>query len=266
LEMHGNQYIFEDTKVIGYYARASTLTEAEAVILRQYRNKFIDNHRVLDLGVGTGRTVPSFAPTAAHYVGIDYSHGMIALCKANFPRYRIEHGDARDLSRFANDSFDCVLFSYNGLDFVDHSDRLMILDEVARVLAPGGIFVFSSHNLRWRLKQPLWRNLIQVGAPRDPLQASKRLIRIGLRCANYLRYRKMQSKSDDHAVLLDPGHDFTLPIYNVDPLAQAKQLRQAGFAEPKLFDEQLPDAYDDRHPYCYYYVARKRQVGQGRFA
>jgi SAM-dependent methyltransferase len=258
--MLGNQNIFEDRKVIAYYAQDLDLTDAESLIFRRYRTDYVDNRRVLDVGVGTGRTVPSFAPNAAHYVGIDYSYRMIDICKARFSHYRIEHGDARDLARFNSGSFDCVLFSYNGIDMVDHTDRQVVLGEVSRVLTVGGIFIFSSHNLQWGLKQPLWRSLVQVGVPRTPVQAIKRLARIGLRGRNYLRYRHTQTRTEDYAVILDPGHDFTLPIYHVDPLAQRKQLWQNGFDAPTLFAEQHAHSYDEQNPYSYYYVARKRQL------
>jgi ubiquinone/menaquinone biosynthesis C-methylase UbiE len=42
------------------------------------------------------------------------------------------------LSRFPAGWFDFVLFSYNGIDFVDHAGRLQVLKEIARVLASGG--------------------------------------------------------------------------------------------------------------------------------
>jgi ubiquinone/menaquinone biosynthesis C-methylase UbiE len=200
--MHGNQNIFEDRKVIAYYAKDLDLTETELLILQRYRADHIDNKRVLDLGVGTGRTVPSIAPHAAEYVALDYSNGMIDVCKSRYPRYRIEHGDARDLSHFGSDSFDCVLFSYNGIDFVNHSDRLVVLHEVSRVLTVGGIFIFSTHNLKWRLNQSFWRSLVLVGMPQSPMQALRRAARIGLRGWNYLRYRHLQVQASSYATIL----------------------------------------------------------------
>ena len=47
---------------------------------------------------------------------------------------------------FPDAAFDIVAFSYNGLDAVGFEDRHVVLDEVARVLAPGGVFAFSSLN------------------------------------------------------------------------------------------------------------------------
>jgi ubiquinone/menaquinone biosynthesis C-methylase UbiE len=125
--------IFENPKIVQYYAQHADLTPTEEMILRDHQGDFV-NKRVLDLGVGAGRTVPWLAPSAASYVGVDYSDAMIEQCRTRFPHYRFEYGDARDLARFAAGAFDFALFSFNGIDFVGHEDRQTILREAARVL------------------------------------------------------------------------------------------------------------------------------------
>lgn len=50
--------------------------------------------------------------------------------------------DARDLSTFSDQSFDLVWFSFNGIDYVNHIDRLTILQEIYRVTKPGAILYF----------------------------------------------------------------------------------------------------------------------------
>jgi SAM-dependent methyltransferase len=70
---------------------------------------------VLDLGVGTGRTVPFLFPQARTYVGIDYARAAIEEARTNFPEADLRVMDARDLSAFADSSFDLVLFGYNGI-------------------------------------------------------------------------------------------------------------------------------------------------------
>ena len=52
---------------------------------------------ILDLGVGTGRTIPLFAPLTHDYRGIDYLQAMVDECRARYPAARVDLGDARDL-------------------------------------------------------------------------------------------------------------------------------------------------------------------------
>src|SRR4051812_41914145 len=139
------QQTYERSEVVQYYARYSAdLQPPENRFLARFGEP-LRSMCMLDIGVGAGRTTPHFASRAKSYTGIDYSHGMIAACRRKFadqPAWRFEYGDARDLCQFAERSFDFVLFSYNGLDYVSHRDRLLALSQIARVCRPGGLFLF----------------------------------------------------------------------------------------------------------------------------
>lgn len=115
--------------------------------------------RVLDLGVGAGRTAPYLADRASSYVGLDYSPAMIAACRRRFPAAGAEtdfvEGDAADLARFPDGSFDAVVFSFNGIDCLHPDDaRHRCLREIERVLRPGGVAVISEHNPRALIVRP----------------------------------------------------------------------------------------------------------------
>src|SRR5262245_46013702 len=51
--------------------------------------------RVLDLGVGAGRTVTPLLDFASSYVGVDYVKEMVDHCRERFPGVRFERLDAR---------------------------------------------------------------------------------------------------------------------------------------------------------------------------
>ena len=101
---------------------------------------------ILDMGIGLGRTTWYLKEFFHEYHGIDYSAQMVELSRKRFPELDIRLCDARDLSPFEAESMDFVLFSFNGLDTVDHEGRMLVLTETARVLKSKGLFVFSSHN------------------------------------------------------------------------------------------------------------------------
>ena len=71
-------------------------------------------------------------------------------------------------------SFHAVVFAYNGLDFLaSEGERVAALREVERVLAPAGLFLFSSHNRLGSILSPrglrsreLWRWRIRHVRPR----------------------------------------------------------------------------------------------------
>ena len=193
--------------------------------------------RLLDIGVGGGRTASLLAPLARTYVGIDYMAEMVALAERNHPDLAFAHGDARDLAAFGNGSFDVVVFSCNGIDSVDPDGRRAVMAEVARVLAPGGRFVFSTFHRDWSGFDAR-ASLRRIAWTPNPL-------RLGLRTLRFLegsvvgavrrhRLAALEQRDDDHAVLLHWAHDFGILVYATTPDRAARQLAEAGFEAPPI--------------------------------
>lgn len=214
------------------YASASQLFAPEAAFLSIYRNQ-LQQSSLLDLGIGAGRTTRHFAPLCRAYTGIDYAPAMVEQARKNCPQFarRIHEADARDLSRFASGVFDCVLFSFNGLDCLDPEGRTQVLREVYRVLRPGGLFSFSSHNLD-SVPMP------GVSWPRPPLnptnlwQTAYRLLQ---RTRRNMRIRPLVRTWDTAAVrqrgwhcFADGGESYEIPLYYVSLTRQRQELTEAG--------------------------------------
>ncbi|MDX6373665.1 MAG: hypothetical protein QOD98_2653 [Nocardioidaceae bacterium] len=102
---------------------------------------------VLDIGIGGGRTTGLLVDRARSYVGIDISREMLELARERFPDQDLREGNAVDLGDLPDASYDLVVFSFNGLDALDHGDRGAALAAMARVTRPGGRVLFSSLNL-----------------------------------------------------------------------------------------------------------------------
>jgi SAM-dependent methyltransferase len=141
-------------QVASYYAALSYLTPCEKVLFRSYIKAGV---HVLDLGVGGGRTTAYLSRIASRYVGVDYSEAMVQACKNKYLQLDFRLADASDLSPFEDESFDAIVFSFNGLDSViPNKKRSRCLRECGRVLRPGGVFIFSSHNPRSLLVRADW--------------------------------------------------------------------------------------------------------------
>lgn len=101
--------------------------------------------RVLDLACGTGDFSLEIAARIAdaEVEGLDLSGEMVSLARAKLPerlanRVRFAVGDASDLSRFPDGSFDAVTCAFG---FRNFADRKRALSEVVRVLRRDGVLV-----------------------------------------------------------------------------------------------------------------------------
>jgi len=102
--------------------------------------------RVLDVGCGYGRTTRPLKEMGFDVIGVDIVPRMIELAKLDDPSINFKLMSATNLE-FPNNTFDYVIFSFNGIDFIyPDKEREMALKEIYRVLKPSGIFILSSHN------------------------------------------------------------------------------------------------------------------------
>ncbi len=91
--------------------------------------------RLLEVGAGSGHSAAFFVAEAFTVVATDLSPGNVARCRAKGLDARV--GDFYDLD-FPNSSFDAI-WAMSCLMHVPDADLPDVLDEMARVLVPGGI-------------------------------------------------------------------------------------------------------------------------------
>ena len=104
----------------------------------------VGDSRLLDLGCGPGETTTWFALQGAHVDAVDISPGMIQLTLALAARLGVAgrvsaHVSPGESLPFPDASFDHVF----GHDCLHHMEFDRALDEVRRVLRPGGRAVFA---------------------------------------------------------------------------------------------------------------------------
>jgi len=117
---------------------------------RRWKRRLVDlasprqGARALDLATGTGDIAFALAARGAHVTGLDITHRMIELAQAKRDRRSATFlvGDMLALP-FPPASFDIVTTGY-GLRNVPRLD--IAIDEIRRVLAPGGLFLSLDFN------------------------------------------------------------------------------------------------------------------------
>ena len=174
--------------------------------------------RVLDMGCGAGRTTIGLEAAGYDVEAFDLSEDLVDEARKRVRQTTVHVMDARELA-FPDESFDAVLFSFNGLDCVHPSaERRRVLVEVMRVLRPGGTFYYSGHNAiaAWTprpgdtLGKLYRRNKAMLLAQRRPFAERGR----------YLAY---------------PESSGSQILYSALPHAHLRELREIGFTPRAVY-------------------------------
>lgn len=218
-----NRRVYHARGVTRHYAE-QTFETAEVMTLMRYQSAFVGRD-VLDIGVGTGRTSRCLSRLAKRYVGVDYSPAMVEYVSAALPEVEVSQVDVRDLSAFPDACFDSAFATNNVLDALSHEDRLLALAGIRRVLRPGGLLTFSSHN---RLYARAWDGP-QLVLSMSALRTVRETLRWMRRMRNHLRIKKLRRSEDEYALINDIGHDYACLHYYIEDTKQQAQLQDCGF-------------------------------------
>lgn len=244
-----------------YTKRVFALFPAEDAIFTMLRSE-LSQGRLLDIGIGAGRTTAQIKDRCTEYVGIDYSAEMIATARARFQASDLRVMNACDLSGFGSDTFDAVMFSYNGLDYMVHADRMRALEEVNRILRRGGVFIFSTHNRDSTVTKPLALTNLNLTEGLGRLPAN--MARYALGILNSARMKKLERYEVEYALLNDEGERYRLLTYYISLDAQVAQLERVGFENTRVFSLDGTEIVGaGRHSisdYMLHFVARKKQL------
>lgn len=201
--------------------------------------ELVRNKRILDIGVGGGRTTAALLELSENYIGVDYVQEMVDRCRNRFPAVRFEHADARAMPQFPDHSFDFIVFAWAGICMVDHAGRLAILAEIRRLLAPGGVFLFSTYNRNSpeHAQQFVFPEFSPTVNPLKLLLRSARFsVDTAHRLRNRLRFKPLEVATAEYSIINDKCHNYQTMLYYITLDEQLKQLARFGFAEnPTVF-------------------------------
>lgn len=224
-----NQSTYRNKAIVAQYQRRADILPGERFLFQSLKQR-LQGSRLLDIGVGGGRTTAYLLDIVGQYTGIDLSHEMVDACKIRFPDRAgdFRQCDVRDMSVFEDASFDVVLFSFNGLDYIPHQGRLTALQEIRRIVKPGGLFIFSTH-----LTPSLKSRFAPTANPNSDNWLSDWRLRLLFHWHN-LRVRDIDTTA--YSLVRDASHNFRLITYYSQPETVLKQLADAGFGAVRIFE------------------------------
>jgi SAM-dependent methyltransferase len=144
---------------------------------------------------------------------------------------------------------------------VDHAGRLAILEQVYRLLTPGGFFIFSTYNRN----NAHYKKVFQFPAfsfTNNPAKLAVRLasffVHTAARAINRSRFKSYEQQSPEYAIVNDVSHDYATMLYYISLNDQRRQLALVGFLpHATVFDLRGQEVANDTLDDSLTYLARK---------
>jgi SAM-dependent methyltransferase len=146
-----------DSRVKNFWetrAQDQSLTDAEAthqdvwqrwLEIETIKPFLANTDRLVDVGCGSGYATRILAPLVRETLGVDFSESMIARARAaaaGRPGLRFEVANALDLDPGAQGTFDVALSVRCLINLESWELQQRALENIARLLTPGGRFIF----------------------------------------------------------------------------------------------------------------------------
>lgn len=260
-----NRMAWRSRSALRWYANLNAWTDPGEGAAIAFVSDEVRGKPLLDVGMGAGRTVPMLTSLSADYTGVDYTPELVSICRRNHPGVQVHVMDARNMSAFADDSFAFVMFSFNGIDSVNNDDRQKVLREFARVLKPGGVALFSTHNMHGPSYRETPIRSLRVPNTYNPIKfgvSSARIIyNLPIAIFNYVRNSPFNKEYDGYAVRVCAAHNFGILIQYIDINMQRRQCAEAGFRIEAIFGsnsgERITEKSDVTREDYLHFVVRK---------
>lgn len=121
--------------------------QLEYLVTMNYIHRYANSGaKVLEVGAGTGRYSAALAREGMDVTAVELVESNLAQLRENsrgIENIRPFQGDATDLGRFADDSFDVTLVLGPMYHLYEREEVNNAIDEAIRVTKPGGVLLFA---------------------------------------------------------------------------------------------------------------------------
>ncbi len=267
-QVSANETLWRKGSQVSVYANRS-LSAVEVMILVRYRQQL--SGRVIEVGCGAGRVLGYLVALGGEVHGIDLSPAMVAYCRRAYPTADVRVGNVAALAEAVPGPFDAIVAANNLLDVFDDALRRSVLAQLGGLLAPGGVLIFSSHNLAELQRRPTpprggrsaAGRVAGILLHRTPLELASAVVRLPVRIRNRRRLGPLQRTGVGYAIVNDATFDYALLHYYVQRDAQERQLREVGLALAECLDPDgrpVPTGSDGDGPWLHY-IAQAAPAG-----
>lgn len=118
----------------------------EFIVSMEYIHKYlagISQPKIIDIGAGTGRYSVYLADEGYDVTAVELVKYNLGILKAKGSSVKAYHGNALNLHRFADESFDMALLFGPMYHLYTMEDKVQALKEAARVTKPGGYILVA---------------------------------------------------------------------------------------------------------------------------
>ena len=150
-----NEKSYNNTEIVNYYSDfiSAGLFHYEEMLIEEY---FVTGGKTLDISCGAGRVTIPLHERGFQVVGIDYAEKMIDAARVLNEAIDYRVGNILS-SQFADQEFDNVIFSFNGLMLIGtYTDRLSAMKEIRRIIKKTGNFIFTTPFLDNKVDKSYW--------------------------------------------------------------------------------------------------------------